>query len=215
MYLRVNGSLVSEQQGLVPILPGVLNVTVSFRSDFRLDQVSSGSIQVARLKSLVVSGPSTLYQIHCTRIWEMGRFTVEGVLSDGVRAPLLDSSTTTDGEIMRKTSDPESFSATRSGQGWVQAAWYGVSATVEVLATESSKYFTAVTPTSLPDTWTSRADQAWPLTPQLAPAFEVQHPELLLSRAVRWTSTMPGVVRFKKDYSSMKLLSDFYAPIHI
>lgn len=215
MYLRVNGSLVSEQQGLVPILPGMLNVTVSFRSDFRLDQVSSGSIQVARLKSLVVSGPSTLYQIHCTRIWEMGRFTVEGVLSDGVRAPLLDSSTTTDGEIMRKTSDPESFSATRSGQGWLQAAWYGVSATVEVLATESSKYFTAVTPTSLPDTWTSRADQVWPLTPQLAPAFEVQHPELLLSRAVRWTSTMPGVVRFKKDYSSMKLLSDFYAPVHI
>lgn len=215
MYLRVNGSLVSRRQAWIPVLPGMLDVTVGFRSDFRLDQVSSGSIQVARLESLAVSGPSTLYQIHCSRIWEMGRFTVEGVLSDGTRAPLMDTSTTTDGEIIRKTSFPGSFSAIRSGQGWMQAAWHRISTTVEILATESSKYFTAVAPPSLPDTWTSRVDQAWPLTPQLTPAFEVQHPDILLARAIRWISSVPGVVSFAHDYGSMNLLSDFYAPIHI
>lgn len=215
MYLQVNGSQVSTQQGKIELRPGILHVTVSFSDYFGLDPVSSGNMQVATLESLVISGPSVLFQVHCSRIWEIGHFTVTGILSDGERGQLPLSSLWSDGIIIRPTQSPGSFWATGSGTGWVRAAWNWVDTSVQVMATVSSKYVESVTAPQLPDVWTAAADQAWSLQGQLTPAFEVNLTELVWARVMRWTSSVPGVVKFGHDFSHMTLLSDFFRPISL
>lgn len=214
MHLEVNGA--RSASASVPLLAaGELNVSLGLQDNYRLDQTSV-TVRVETLQSLVVSGPPVLFQIHCSRVWEQGRFSVMAQLTDGSSAALLPADTLVpDGRVLLAGSGPGIFGAERSGEGWVRVSFGNLSAVYAVQATQTSKYYTGIKVQQLPLVWTVRSDEDVPLIVSLEPEYSVYRPDDIPPRVLRWSSSVPGVIQFGNDSSHARLVSDYHGRLTI
>lgn len=215
MHLEANG--VRTTASSVPLLAsGELHIALVMSDEYLLTQ-EIAVVRVDVLQSLVISGPSVLFQIHCSRFWEQGLFTVTATLSDGASAGLSRKDVLqSDGRVILPSgTEAGVFGARMVGEGWVQASFGNRSVVYAVQATQTSKYYTSIRVQRLPIVWTARIDEAVSLAPELQPDYQTRDSTEIHRRILRWSASVPGVVRFSNDSSSLSLLSDFYGKIQL
>lgn len=198
---------------VLPLTVGQHHLLASIPESYRIQDMS-GSFRVDSLQSLVISGPATLFQIHCSRLWELGQYSVEAMLSSGERSP-VQASLRPDGLIVQAGRLAGEFWGARAGTGWIEATFGNSTASVlQVQATVSSKYLTAVAlQEPIPAVWAAQDGQAWTIRALLEPSYRVRFPTLLRGRLMHWQTDVPGVLSVPDpSVGSVFLLSDFYGP---
>lgn len=216
MQLEVDGVLSLQSELTLPEA-GEHRIALVISEDYGITH-SGHTVRVEVLQSLVVSGPSIIFQIHCSRVWEQGVFGVTALLTDGVSAELPpDHVLSSDQRVVHSGPDCGVFWALDEGHGWIQASFGNMSTVYAVEATRTSRYYDRIRVQRLPDVWTARRwDQPLPLLPSLEPEFTVSVPiQEVYRRVLRWSSSVAGVIQFSNDSSSMSLLSDYHGPVQI
>lgn len=201
----------------VPLSYGDLAVHTEFDAAWRIsDHGGARLLRVTRLAFLSLQGPSMLYQLHCSGIWEEARFTTTATLTDGVVDPVAPEYSSLAPLVMHRSTGL--FHAESVGQAAVTARFGGHEVVSLVLVTVSSRYFTAVDADFLPSQWNTWRGQSLALTPALTPALMSQpwyDPMLVNSRVVGWTSSAPDIIQVSGDGTTLTLLADYYAPVVI
>lgn len=214
MQLSMDG--VDQDSDTLPLTVGEHQLLVSVPESYRI-QGMSGSLRVDSLQSLMISGPATLFQIHCSRLWEQGQYAVEAMLSSGERSP-VQAPLRSDGVIILAGRSTGEFWARRAGSGWIEATFGNSTASVlQVQATVSSKYLTAVgLQEPIPSVWAAREKQMWTIHALLEPSYSVRFPRLLKGRLMHWGTDVPGVLSVPDpSVGNVFLLSDFYGSIGV
>lgn len=214
MYLEVDGDRI-QQAPTLSLAPGERLLSLASLLDYGVT-LDRQVVRVDIMQSLVVRGPPVLFQIHCSRVWEQGWYSVTAVLTDGTNATLPANATLeSDGRILAAGTGDGGFWAQDTGEGWVRASFGGRSVVYAVQATRTSKYFTSISVQRFPEVWTARFLQAIPLVPKLTPEYQVRNWTHVHLRVLRWSASVPGVVQFSNDTSSMRLLSDYHSGLQI
>ena len=203
--------LVNKESAAFPrvplIKPGDLIVRVIFGTDWAFAMLEAElDLQVQGLATLELSVPSVLRQMHCTRMWERGQVSLQAVLSDGTRAA-VPGRVETDGVFLRM--EGTSLQAVWPGRSRVNASFFGLTASSEVLVSMDSIMFTGLSLDLVPRFW------AAPLMSRLAMRATLEpHAEglELLSKVVRWQVRPEGVVDVLPE-GELVLKSDHYEPV--
>jgi len=193
---------------LVPLIePGELAVRVIFGKDWAFGVLETGlELQVHGLASLELSVPSVLRQMHCTRTWERGQVSLQAVLSDGTRAAVA-GRVETDGVFLRL--EGVSLQALWPGRSSVNASYYGLTASSEVLVSMDSVMFTSLSLDRVPRAWAAPLMSRLAMRATLEPYAEGSE---LLSKVVRWQVRPEGVVDVLPA-GELVLKSDHYEPV--
>jgi hypothetical protein len=194
----------------VPLVFGSLQLGIQWAAAWDMTDESI-RVDVVRLANLEISGPATLFQIHCTQIWEEGAFTTQAVLSDGLSMAVAPLYAVTPPLVMHA---PGRFHADWAGIGTLTAVFGWYSAVVGVTATISSRYLTSVGLDFLPSDWIAPLGARIPLLPSFLPVYSsAQWCNLsnLTARATSWGSSEPNVVSFSAYFVTLD--GDWYQPV--
>jgi hypothetical protein len=200
--------------------PGALELAVSISDDaWQLEPIKTYPVHVHTVQTVKLSGPLVLYQIHCSGVWEMGTYLATARLTDGAEAE-VQAALIADGNILHLHEPTrDTFYPGEAGDGWIHVVFGRFVEHHLIVATPGSRFLFGVSMDFIPYNWTARADQPlWipPLRSLLDPAFSVHFPDLLRERVLRW-ETVPaqGVISWDSTFSSLTLLSDYYAPLAV
>jgi hypothetical protein len=201
----------------VPLYYGMLAVRAFFDERWQIQApVRTLNFRVERLAAILITGPSVLYQMHCSLMWEEGLYNTSGVLTDGFERTVQAQLTTTDPLVLHQHTRVH---ADRVGTGQITAVFGLHSGSMWVQATLSSKYFVSVGLDFIPSQWSTTLDQPLPAQAQLSPSFwqgeypAWSGPANLTSRVLQWTSSAPDVILAQPD--SLQLLMDHYQPVTV
>lgn len=177
-------------------------------------------IQVERLWHVVVHGPQVLHQVHCAGVWEEGRYTATGTLSDGSVGSPLPAVFDGTGPLAAHPQTPALFHAVHQGIGTVTATFGGITAELTVHALSASVFFTGASLDSLPSLWTGMRGDTLPLSPTFSPSLLVGggawfSAQQLAARVIHWTSSNPSVLQVAPDMSGLVLLADWFEPVTV
>ena len=201
--LLVNGSGATFPE--VPLVIGELAILVVFGQDWAFAALEAGLVlHVHGLASLALSVPPVLRQMHCTRVWERGLVSLQAVLSDGTRAAVA-GRVETDGVFLRL--EGMSVRAMWPGRSRVNASYFGLTVSSEVLVSMDSIMFTGLSLDRVPRVWAAPLLSRLPVRAVLEP-----YAEGLLDKVVRWQARPEGVVDVLPG-GELVLKSDHYEPV--
>ena len=174
-------------------------------------------LSVQQLSFITLVGPLLLRQMHCSGVWEEGRYTTTATLTDLTSKEISPVFTSSPLLVKHHHSDGL-FHADGVGSGLIHARFGEHETSLSVTATVSSRYFTAVSLAFLPSTWNASVGQQiemaavlspWPVTaPWFSQAF-------LSSKVVEWTSSDPSAIQLSLDRQTITLLADCYKDVVI
>jgi len=201
----------------VPLLYGVLDIRVFFDERWQLaTNTRTLTPRVERLAAVMVSGPTTLFQLHCSLMWEEGTYTTQGVLTDGLSRTIPFPYYEAVSPIVIHDPQRGLAHADWAGTGQIKAVFGSVSGSLLVQATLSNKYFTGVDIDFLPSEWSTALDQPLAIRAVLEPLFWISQwftASNLTSRVLQWGVSVPDIIRVTPG--SLSLLSDHYQPITV
>lgn len=170
-------------------------------------------LDVARFGSLEILGPSVIYQIHCSNIWQEVAYTTQITLSDGTRVNVTAGLQALAPLVMHA---PGLFHADWAGDGTILASYGTVTGSRTVTATLFSVFFSSVVLDGFPSVWHAPLGEAVQLSTTLSPSYVAQpwfDTGNLTDRVVQWTCTPPGVLVFGQDKATLS--GDCYAPVTV
>lgn len=204
--LHVNGEPQPFRE--VPLARGGLAVRVILGAGWAFAEPEALlDLRADWLASLQLSVPPVLRQLHCTRVWERGAVSLQGVLSDGARA-LVPGRILTDETFLRLDRTGLFVEALWPGKSCVNASFGGMRASAEVLATMDSLVFTGLNLDALPREWTAPLLARLPMRAVLEP-FGGD-----LAKVVHWQTQPEGVLDVL-PHGELVLRSDHYEPVVI
>lgn len=157
------------------------------------------------LASLEWQGPRVLYQIHCSRVWELRSAGLLAVLSDGSSADVLASSAVhTSGVLYLR--NQTILGARTHGAGEVHALYGRRSVRIGVTALLDSRLFSDLLLNELPAIWNAPLGASVRAGARPQPDFFSDRRATVLRKSIRWHASEAGVLRFEN--ASMYLLSD-------
>jgi len=178
---------------------------------------TGATIWIHVLDSLLVIGERTLFQVHCSGMWEKGSYSVTGKLSDGSEAEVYPEFAT-DGDVIRPFGEDgarHTFLPEKEGEGTINVTFGNFVEQFTVIATLSSKYVESVRLDFLPLDWNTPLHTPLQLDPVLEPCFDVKCPTELWQRVLSWSASERGVIMWNPNATSMVLLSDYFQSIAI
>ena len=204
---------------------GPLTVNAVFAPEWKLPPSTSlgassngHSLFVHRLENLMLTGPSLLYQLHCSLVWEHANYITTGILTDGNAGLVQGVFRATPPLVIRETTGV--VGADWRGVGQLVASFTGKEIMMQVSATISSLYFNSVSIDFLPLQWATAHNTPFPLLPVLPPSL-VSGPVTplalnnLSSRVLKWSLSAPQVIDIAAQQGIMTLLSDYYKALSI
>jgi hypothetical protein len=212
MILYVNGK--ETDTSTVPLLaPESLELVIYIPDVWQITSTAV-TVQVHGLQFLRVIGPQTLFQIHCSRVWETGSYHVSGVLSDGSEAEVFPMFTPDEYIIVfADETKPNMFTSETSGDGWIQVTYGDTVQHVVISATLSSKYVEGIRLDFLPSDWNTPLETPLALTPTIMPEFNTSSIADLRRQILTWDDSEKGIIAWGIDFETITLVSDYYQPI--
>ena len=193
-----------------------VRLAVSWKIPASIELDAGVRLRVQQMSFITLVGPQLLQQMHCSGIWEEGRYTATATLTDQTSKEI--SPVFTSSPPLANHHSNGYFHAEAVGSGQIHARFGGHEAFLLVSATISSRYFTSVSLAFLPSTWNASVGQQLEMAATLSP-WTVSTPwftqAYLSSKVVEWTSSHPSVIHLSLDQQSITLLADCYQDVII
>lgn len=197
---------------VIALAPGEARLLVVFGPEWGLgDPTLTKVLRVVVLGELTLDVSPILYQLHCSRLWEISHVIVRAALTDGTSS-VVKADLAADGVVLGLDAASVLW-VERPGEGRVNASFGGAWVTQEVLATPASRLFTGLSLDSIPSSLEVPVGTRTPILPVLSPSLLSRAPEQLLERVVRWTVSQEGVVDV--DGGGLTLLSDYHGVLDV